>query len=184
MAVFAGFVMGWFLDLFSVGEQQSEFVVVFGVGAVFGFIGYLALTRAPFAQGSESREEPSSDFRKGILFNGSWAFAVGLAGPLYGVYMLEDLGISYTEISVFNAAFMVMSIVGYRSWATLVDRFGSKPVLQILLIPAALTPILWVFTASGAYYLVPVALLVCEFIFSGIAVAITPLQYGLMPEGE
>jgi HEAT repeat protein len=196
VAVVAGFAMGWFLDLFPVGEQQSGFVVVFAVGAVFGLLGYLALTRAPFAQGSEARKEPSSNFRmfaapfadanfrQAVLFNGSWAFAVGLAAPLYGVYMLENLGISYTEISVFNAAFMVTSIVGYRSWAALVDRFGSKPVLQILLVPAALTPILWVFTAPGAYYLVPVALLVSGFIFSGIAVAITPLQYGLMPEGE
>ena len=196
VAVIAGLLMGWFLDLFPEGEKQGGFVVVFATGALFGLLGYLTLMRAPFAPGSEARQDntgsirmfaaPFADanFRQAVLFNGSWAFAVGLAGPLYSVYMLENLGISYTEISVFNAAFMVTSIIGYRSWAALVDRFGAKPVLQILLIPAAMTPILWVFTAPGSYYLVPVALFVSGFIFSGIAVAMTPLQYGLMPEGD
>lgn len=60
--------------------------------------------------------------------------------------MLDHLGISYKTIAVFSAAFMLTSILGYRLWASLVDRFGSKPVLQILILPATFLPVLWVCT--------------------------------------
>ncbi len=195
VAVSAGFLIGQYLDLFPEGDRTG-FYTVFVIGALFGLLGYLAVGRAPFARGAEAREErlssmkmlmiPFTDanFRRAVLFNGAWTFGLGLAGPLYSVYMLEWLGVTYTEIALFNAAFMATSIIGYRVWAALVDRFGAKPVLQILLIPASLTPVLWVFTEPGSYYLIPVALFVSGFIFSGINVAMTPLQYGLMPEGD
>ena len=196
VAVASGFLIGQYLDLFPEGDKTG-FFGVFAIGATFGLLGYAVLSRAPFAKGAEAREEesPSSvkmllipfadaNFRRAVLFNGTWTFGLGLAGPLYSVYMLEQLGVSYTEIAVFNAAFMATSIVGYRLWAALVDRFGAKPVLQILLIPASLTPVLWVFTEAGSYYLIPVALFVSGLVFSGINVAMTPLQYGLMPEGD
>ena len=63
--------------------------------------------------------------------------------------MLDYLGLSYTTISIFNAVFMVTSIAGYRLWASLIDRFGSKPVLQILMLPATFLPVVWVLNAPG-----------------------------------
>ena len=95
--------------------------------------------------------------------------------------MLDHLGISYTKISIYNAAFMITSILGYRLWASLIDRFGSKPVLQILILPATFLPVLWVCNAPGAHTLVPVALALSGVLFSGIMVAVTHLLYGLAP---
>ena len=39
---------------------------------------------------------------------------------------------------------MVASISGYRIWAGLIDRFGGKPVMQLLLGPYAAVLLLWV----------------------------------------
>ena len=91
--------------------------------------------------------EPLRDgnFRRAILFFGSSQFALGLAAPFYSVYMLQHLGLSYTTISLFSAVNMIASISGYRIWAGLIDRFGGKPVLQLLLGPFAAVPLLWVF---------------------------------------
>lgn len=119
-----------------------------------------------------------------MLFFGFWTLGLGIAQPLYSVFMLDHLGMSYTTISIFNAAFMVTSIFGYRLWASLIDRFGSRPVLQILILPATFLPVLWVFNAPGAYSLVPVALVISGVLFSGIMVAVTPLLYGLSPAGS
>ena len=118
-----------------------------------------------------------------MLFFGFWTFGLGIAQPLYSVFMLDHLGISYTKISIYNAAFMVTSILGYRLWASLIDRFGSKPVLQILILPTTFLPLLWVCNAPGAYTLVPAALVLSGVLFSGIMVAVTPLLYGLAPAG-
>jgi len=112
-----------------------------------------------------------------VLFFGLWTFGLGLAGPLYSVFMLDRLQISYTEISIFNALFMLTSIAGYRIWAGLIDRFGSKPVLQILMTPAAFLPFLRAFNNPDSYYLVPIALVLGGILFSGIGVGINPLLY-------
>ena len=198
VAMFAGFAVGHFIDSFAAHEKQMGFNIVFGIGALFGWAGYLFLSRTPFATGTDMREgedtvsgmtrlmEPfrDSNFVRAVLFFGLWTFGMGVAGPLYGVFMINHLGISYTEIALFNAAFMITSIAGYRLWASLVDRFGSKPVLQILMIPAIFLPFLWVWNAPGAYYMVPVALCLSGVLFSGILVAVTPLLYGLAPAGE
>jgi len=198
VAMVSGFAVGRFIDSFAPTEKQIGFNLVFGVGALFGLLGYLSLSRTPFASGADMREgedtvggltrlmEPfrDSNFVRAVLFFGMWTLAVGIGGSLYGVFMIDHLGISYTEISLFNAVYMITSIAGYRLWAGLVDRFGSKPVLQILLIPAAFLPFVWAWNTPGTYYLVPVALGLSGILFSGIIVAVTPLLYGLVPAGE
>ena len=197
VAVVAGFSVGQFLDLFPEQEKYNGFSVVFAVGAAAGLLGYLFLSSAPWPrqepieEGAEVRSlqmlaQPFRDanFRRAIFFLGSWSFTVGIAGPLYSVFMLQWLQISYTEIALFNGLFVVSSIAGNRMWASLVDRFGSKPVLQILMVPAALIPFGWILNEPGHYYFVPISLFAAGFVFSGIGVAITPLQYSLLPEGE
>ncbi|MFT5086491.1 MAG: HEAT repeat protein/Na+/melibiose symporter-like transporter [Planctomycetota bacterium] len=194
-AMIAGFVIGQFIDLFEGSDKEIGFLWVFGIGSLFGFLGYINLARAPFPKEQPTGEDRpgladlitpfrDANFRRAALFFGSWTFALGLSGPLYSVFMLDRLKISYTEISIFNAFFMVTSIAGYRIWAGLIDRFGSKAVLQILVVPAGLIPFVWVFNAPGTYYLVPVALVLSGICFSGIGVGASPLVYSLLPQGE
>ena len=124
VAMIAGFAIGQFLDLFPVTGKEIGFVWVFAAGTVFGLIGYLNLLRAPFPQESAATDEHGArlrdliqpfhdaNFRRAALFYGLWTFGIGLAGPLYSVFMLDRLQISYTEISIFNALFMLTSIAG------------------------------------------------------------------------
>ncbi|NKB65473.1 MAG: MFS transporter [Candidatus Latescibacteria bacterium] len=195
VAMVAGFLIGQFLDLFPQDDKQQAFTYVFAVGTLFGLLGYLGLQRATYPTDPPPPQDQQSSltmlvrplrdrrFRRAALFFGTWTFSIGLTGPLYSVFMIKHLGISYTEISIFNALFMLCSIFGNRLWANLVDRFGSKPVLQIILLPAALLPIIWIFNQPDSYYLVPVALVLTGLLFSGINVSTTPLLYGLLPQG-
>ena len=196
VAMVAGFLIGQFIDLFSAEDKRTAFVYVFTLGTLFGWFGYLALSRAPYPSSAEPaadsrpgfsdlvRPFQDANFRRAVLFYGLWTFAMGIAGPLYSVFMLDRLHISYTQISIFNALFMVTSIGAYQVWAVLIDRFGSKPVLQILMIPATLTPFLWIFNSPDFYYLIPAALFLSGIFFPGIGVSINPLLYGLLPQGE
>ena len=195
VAMVAGFAIGQFIDLFSEADKHSAFSYVYVTGTLFGLAGYLTLARAPYPKAETTpnqvgdlarllRPFKDSNFRRAAIFNGMWTFAVALAGSLYSVFMLKTLHISYTEISIFNALFMVVSIVGYRMWAVLVDRFGGKSVLRLIMPPTALIPVLWILNEPGSYYLVPVALVLSGILLSGVAVSITPLQYGLLPEGD
>ena len=194
-ATIFGFAVAQFVDYYPEAGRQEAFIYVFAIGTVIGLCGFLPVSRAPYPKETRDGEpranlrsliEPLKDknFRLATLFFGSWTLALGISGPLYGVFMLEHLKISYTEISIYNAVFMVTSIAGYRGWAVLVDRFGSKPVLQMLMIPAALLPLIWIFNDRESHHLVPVALFLGGALFSGIEVSIDPLRYGLLPKGE
>ena len=195
VALVAGFAVGWFLDLFEEGSKYQGFTWVFAVGWLFGWLGYLTLTRAPAPTADDDEAVGSStrlllqpfkehDFTLAVLFFALWTFATGISGPLYTVFMLEHLHISYTEIAVYNGLFMVTSIAGYRLWASLVDRFGSKPVLQLLFLPAAALPLLWALNQPGAHYFVPIAMVLAGILFSGAGVAGSPLLYSLLPPGS
>ncbi|MBI4552003.1 MAG: MFS transporter [Candidatus Latescibacteria bacterium] len=190
----AGIVAGGFVDRFAEVEKHTRFALVF-LGATFlGWAGYAAVSRAPFPRQTEPPGrnnlrgllQPFTDrnFRHALLFYASWNFAIGLSGPLFSVFMLERLQLSYTAISLLNALSMVTTVIGYQVWGGLIDRFGSKPVLQILLIPSALYPILWALASPGAYVLVSVAMALTGFIISGITIGITPLLYGLLPQDD
>lgn len=194
-AMVAGFVVGWFLDLFEEGSKYEGFAWVFAVGLMFGWLGYLSITRAP-APSQDSDDTAGSsvrmllrpfkdrDFTLAVSFFGLWTLATGISGPLYTVFMLKHLHISYTEIALYNGVFMVTSIAGYRLWASLVDRFGSKPVLQLLFLPAAVLPVLWALNQPGAHYFVPIAMVLAGVLFSGAGVAGSPLLYTLLPAGS
>ena len=195
-AMVAGFVVGWFLDLFEEGSKYEGFAWVFAVGMMFGWLGYLSIARAPAPTADDDddsggnsirmllRPFKNRDFTLAVSFFALWTLATGISGPLYTVFMLQHLHISYTEIAVYNGVFMATSIAGYRLWASLVDRFGSKPVLQLLFLPAAALPLLWALNQPGAHYFVPIAMVLAGVLFSGAGVAGSPLLYALLPAGS
>ena len=194
-AMIAGFLVGWFLDLFEEGSKYEGFIWVFAAGLLFGWMGYVSLTRAPAPTADDDEAAGSStrmllrpfkdrDFTLAVCFYALWTLATGISGPLYTVFMLQHLRISYTEIAVYNGVFMATSIAGYRLWASLVDRFGSKPVLQLLFLPAAALPLLWALNQPGAHYFVPIAMVLAGVLFSGAGVAGSPLLYTLLPPGS
>ena len=53
-----------------------------------------------------------------------------------------------------------------------------------MVVPSTLIPFVWSFNVQDSYYLVPVALVLSGIFFSGIGVAISPLVYSLLPQGE
>jgi MFS family permease len=191
----AGVLAGRFVDWFAEEEKATAFIIIFAIGTLFGFIGHLIISQAPYPHQADESEgenriqdliQPFRDrnFRQLIIFYSVWHFAIGLAGPLFSVFMLDRLNFSYTAISMLTALGTVCTIAGYKTWSSLVDRFGGKPVLQILLIPAALNAMVWGLSQPGSYVIVAIAMTMSGLIMSGIAVAVTPLQYALLPESN
>ncbi len=188
-----GVLTGRFVDWVPDEEKLTAFVVVFCVGTLFGIIAPLFLKRAPYPSHAEEPEaqnplrhllKPFRDrnFRQLVIFFSSWQFAIGLAGPLFSVFMLDRLGFGYTAISLLSALGTLSTIAGYRIWSVLVDRFGSKPVLQILIIPGALNAFLWGLCQPGSHTMVAIAMLLSGLIMGGINLAVTPLRYALLPK--
>ena len=188
-----GVMTGRFVDWFPDEEKLMAFVVVFIVGTLCGVAGPLSLKRTNYPVQTDETEnrnplrhllQPFRDrnFRQLVLFFSSWQFALGLSGPLFSVFMLDRLGFGYTAISLLSALGTLSTMAGYRAWSVLIDRFGSKPVLQILIIPGALTAFLWGFCQPGSHVMVASAMFLSGLIMGGINLAVTPLQYALLPK--
>ena len=186
----AAYAAGRYVDLFSDDTLYPAFFAAFAVATAFGIAGYVNLMRVPF-QGQEVHVpgnlwRPFQDrpFLKLLIFSVLWHFALGLSSPFYSVFMLRVLQIDYAMVAVFNSLFMGSMVVGYRVLGGLVDRFGGKAFLQILVPPCMITPILWVFNRPDFYWLIPCAMVINGLLHSGIMMSLNALLFGTLSEGR
>lgn len=184
---------GRFLD--TVGGYLA-FGLLFCLGLAMGVAGYLVLTGIAFPEEMEKRHGlglsqavamPLRDrnFARFLLFYGAWAFSAQLAIPFYNVFMLQTLGIPFTTVAIFSTVSMMVEMLALRFWGGVVDRFGSKPVLQVLMVPRMMWPALWLLVTPADYTVVLPAMMVFSGLtMSGLTASVSPLLYGLVPERE
>ena len=186
----AAYLIGRYLDLFPGSEQYTGFATVFSVAVLLGIGGYLNLMRIPFRR--VRSEAPTGNllapfrdprFRKLLFALLIWHLGVGLALPFYSIFMLKTLHISYARVAILNGLFMAAMALGNLIWGALVDRYGSKAILQIIIAPTALVPVLWTFNQPDAYLLIPVAMVLNGLVNAGMMVASNALLYGILPDG-
>lgn len=176
-------------------KSYSAFVAVFAVGWIAGILGYLLLLVTPYPEVAQEEREPLWQSMKacwqnkpfGILtaYMISWTVASSMAGAFFGVYMINRLKLSYSVIAVFTNITLTMMMLGYLAAGNLAHRFGSKPLTQLLIIPAAFVPVLWAFCTTETYkWILPLACFVNGFCISGLGVSASNLLFKILPRGE
>lgn len=84
-----------------------------------------------------------------------WQFIAGISGPFFSVFMLNDLGMSFTQIMLMSTIVNNLSwALNIRPWGRLMDEYGPRAVLRILMLLAALTPLLWAQVHVGALWII------------------------------
>ena len=186
----AAFAAGKYIDLFTEETRYTAFLTAFILATILGIGGYINLMRVPFREHITNtpgnlltpfRDRP---FLKLLLFFLLWNFALGISSPFYSVFMLKTLHIDYATVAILNSLFMGAMVVGYRILGGLVDKYGGKAILQILVPPCILLPVLWVFNRTDFYYLIPVAMILSGLIHSGILVSVNAILFGLLADGR
>ncbi|MFH1006805.1 MAG: MFS transporter [Candidatus Latescibacterota bacterium] len=192
-SIVVGYGAGKFLDVVS---GYRGFCVLFPFGFLTGIAGYLSLIGVAFKKETEIPPSPrllqifgtslrNRNFAFFLLFYASWLFSAAMAGPFYSIFMLKTLSIPYSTVALLTSLSMIVQIVGYRFWGDIVDRYGSKPLLQVLLIPQMIIPALWVLGTPANYlFVLPAIMIVSGLIGSGLASAVSPLLFALLPENE
>jgi MFS family permease len=82
-----------------------------------------------------------------------WTFAIYIAAPFFGVYMLKQLELSYTTITLLSAVSGVACLAATNLSGWMTDRFGNKPVLIVCIFGNAFFPLLMSFTTPSSYCL-------------------------------
>ena len=85
-------------------------------------------------------------FVKVIVFYSIWLFCANLAAPFWNVYMIEELKMSFTQMSLYTQIISnITTVLVISRWGRLIDRYGNKPVLQMAAVLVTFSPIPWFF---------------------------------------
>ncbi len=101
--------------------------------------------------------EPFRDrnYRPFLVFSIAWYFSLNLAGPYFNVYMLNTLGVTLGQQTLFAqivpgvATFLFISRMGRLN-----DRFGNRPVLLLSCAFVCMTPFVWLFVTPDTLFLI------------------------------
>jgi len=158
-----GLLGAFILDAFKkAGNEDVGFAVIFGLGGVFGLASMAAFLRmkdmpreapekvsVPVAV--RSLKLPFSDrrFRLVVLFLAVSVFGQMFAGNLYSAFAIKNLNLPYTIILWAGLMHALGNVLSARFWGFIADKYGNRPVLMIVGLGLALTPVMWLFASPN-----------------------------------
>jgi len=155
--IIASLIAGWLLDFLSVKDVFIGFSVLFFIAFLGRFISGLLFAKhydPPMSFDKSNyfslykfmKKIPKSNFGKFTFFVSLFILATSIASPFFSVYMLTNLGFSYSKWMSIVIVGSLSSLFFMPTWGRLADKYGNIRILRItgLMIPAI--PLLWILT--------------------------------------
>ncbi|MFB2923800.1 MFS transporter [Aerosakkonema funiforme] len=86
-----------------------------------------------------------------LLFFGFWTFATNLSSPFFDFYLLNDLGMNVSLVTLYNSLSAGANLLMFIVWGKLADRIGNRPLLLLVGILVAVTPLFWLGTSNNSF---------------------------------
>ncbi|MDX2215814.1 MAG: MFS transporter [Oculatellaceae cyanobacterium bins.114] len=83
------------------------------------------------------------NFLRFLLYFGGWMFAVNLSAPFFNLYLLDNLALDVSLVTLYNSLTAGANLLMLIIWGRLADRVGNRPILLLVGIAVALTPLFW-----------------------------------------
>ncbi len=96
-----------------------------------------------------------TNFGKFCLYRAFLSFAMGIASPLFVVYLLRTLEFSYATYMIITMAGTFFSLIFLELWGKIADKYGNYNVIVSTSFIIPLIPILWILNESPIYLLIP-----------------------------
>jgi MFS family permease len=156
----AGLASGYALDYFKrTADEGVAYAVTLGAGLVFAAVGIVLLRlqaeppmqRRPRIPVREMFSSPLRDpaYRSLIVSGTIWAFVVGIAGPFFNAYGIENLKMSFADLAYMGIVTSVASMVVFPLVGRLQDRFGDRIVMLVSAACVVPLPIGWILSEPG-----------------------------------
>jgi MFS family permease len=91
------------------------------------------------------KELPKTNFGKFTLYIMGLYIGVNIAGPFFSVYMLNELGFSYTVFVFINISTSIFAVFAFPLIGKLADRFGNVAMIRFGAIFIPILPLMWIF---------------------------------------
>ncbi len=99
-------------------------------------------------------EEPiqsqQSNFWIFLIYLSGWMFAFSLSAPFFNLYMLDNLNLPISQVTLYNSLMAGANLLMLMIWGRLADRLGNRVVLAIAGMILALTPLLWLLVGADS----------------------------------
>lgn len=195
LGMVGGIGAGRFLDLV---PGYRGFAILFGLALFFGLLGKGMLLRVPPTSIPQKKEGPQLSFWEHLrlplqntsfvtfcIFYFFWAFANGLVAPFHTVYLLREINAPYFQVALFSAISTLSTVISYRAWGYLLNRYGNTPIVQLTFLLSIPLSLFWFFATKGNYQvLVTLVSILGGTLGAGATLATNNMLYSLMPPGE
>jgi MFS family permease len=169
----ASIIGGVIIDMYeSRGMEKIGFALIVGLSCLAAFIAIIYTNKLPsnpvvsekhrFAINQIAR--PLKDYRYRNLLKTFfiWNFSIGISAAFFAPHMINNLGMSFTLISVYSSIAALVAIALNKPWGALIDRFGCRPVIILCSFAIALVPLIWLLPRKDMIWI-----LLPEVVFSG-----------------
>ena len=89
-----------------------------------------------------------SNFLIFLIYFSVWTFAVNLSAPFFNVYLLKDLSLDVSLVTIYTSLSSGANLLLLMFWGKLADRWGNRPLLIAVGLVVAVTPLLWLGTGN------------------------------------
>jgi MFS family permease len=124
------------------------------------------------------------NFLNFLLYFNLWTFSVNLSAPFFNVYMLNDLNLDISEVTLYNSFSSGANLIMLMFWGKLADRIGNRPILIGVGIIFAVFPLLWLTIGTNplsTYLLLPLLHLIAGATAAAIDLCSNNFQMGIAP---
>ncbi|UYQ94086.1 MFS transporter [Chitinophaga horti] len=162
------------------GREIETYTSLFLLGGIFGLSGVLALYRTPEPKqvlekenifGMLKRPFKDQNFRRLLVFNACWIFALSLATPFVTVYMLRTLEIPLSYIIGLGILSQLSSIFSLNIWGKYIDKFSNKNVILICAPLYIACFITWALIAKESTFVTKMIILGAVHLVTGLSTA-------------
>ncbi|MEH2352845.1 MFS transporter [Nostoc sp.] len=105
-------------------------------------------TSQPQTQGIDFSFLKDANFLKFVLYLSIWCFAVNISAPFFNLYMLDNLDIDISVVTIYHGLGTGANMLMLLLWGKLADRIGNRPLLLLVGVLVAVTPLLWLLVGS------------------------------------
>lgn len=164
-------LMGLAVSLYPGGTLQG-YGVVLAIGIIAGLLSlkfqdYMvdvnpqaqkAIHDAPLPETSTETKPTESqqsiwqdtNFLMFLLYFGAWGFAINLSNPFFNLYLLDNLSLNVSWVTLYNSLSAAANLGMMILWGRIADRVGNRPILLLVGVGVSLTPLLWLGVSNNA----------------------------------
>ncbi len=181
------------VDLFRArGSELTGLIVLRGIALVMVAVDFFFLLRvkeyptAPAARRIRLRDLLLLPLREPkylitTLMSFCWSFAFNLPGPYYTIYMLRDMGVSYSFLNSVGLANIPIILFIMPLWRRRIDRNSWTKTLAVAMAVFLLHYIGLAFVSPSSIALYPVTMIFAFLILPGVQLALANLPYMNIP---